>query len=74
VNIPLKIAIIASGKKQRQIAQLADLTEQKLSDFVNDAARPTSEQRARLAAILNRPESILFGNGTEVRVELRSVR
>lgn len=61
LNLPLRLAIIMSGKRQRRIARLARMHESALSLIINGHRIPTDAERARLAKTLGKPESELFG-------------
>jgi transcriptional regulator with XRE-family HTH domain len=68
LNIPLKTALIATGKKQKRIAKLLRMSEVELSKIVR-GHRPASEDtRRRLAEFLGRNESELFPGVEESRI------
>jgi transcriptional regulator with XRE-family HTH domain len=60
VRLILKIAIVASGNSQRQIARLAGIPENRFSDIVRGWAEPRPHERAAIAAALSKPEAELF--------------
>ena len=61
----LKLAIVASGKSQRQIAAKAEprLTENRLSEIVQGWVVPREEEKAALASVLNVSADTLFDTG-----------
>ncbi len=65
LNLPLKTAIVATGKKQRRIATLAHISESHLSFIVRGRRAPTAAQRERLAKVLSRTEQELFAKALE---------
>jgi transcriptional regulator with XRE-family HTH domain len=60
INIPLKIAIMESGKSQSDIAQTIGMYEPKLSRIVRGYAHPTEAEMRALAKVLRRPVQQLF--------------
>jgi hypothetical protein len=61
INLPLKVAILATGKKQRRVAKLARIAESRLSCIVHRASHPpTPVERRKLARVLGRNEAQLF--------------
>lgn len=60
LNVPLKLAIIASRKRQQRIAKLARIEPPQLSHIVNGRRPPTKKQRERLSKVLAKPETELF--------------
>ena len=60
LNLTLKMAMLASGKKQKRIAALARMTDCELSLIVRGHRRPTPKQRERLANVLGRASGDLF--------------
>jgi hypothetical protein len=52
VHLPLKFAIIRSGKSQRQISLDALIPETRLSDLVRGRGWPSSTEREALQAVL----------------------
>jgi hypothetical protein len=58
--MPLKLAIVASGRTQRDIARAAGIPEKRLSDIVVGLVEARPEERQTLAALLDAPESGLF--------------
>ncbi len=60
LNLPLRLAIILSGKRQKRIAKLTRICESDLSEIVNGRKQASPERRARLARVLGKPESELF--------------
>lgn len=61
-NTPLKLAIVASGKTQRDIAALAQLGEVRLSAIITGRIVPSAEEKRAIARALRRPQGDLFGN------------
>jgi len=59
-TISLKIAVIQSGKRGYEIERQLGLWPSKLSKFVTGIIEPTTEEKTRLAEILNRPIEELF--------------
>lgn len=72
LNLALKIAIIASGKKQGRIARDARLGETALSHIVRGRRDATSAEQERLSRVLGRPVSELFSVVESPAPELRS--
>jgi hypothetical protein len=60
MNVPLKLAIVASGVSQRKVAWDAGLSESRLSDIVRGWSAPRDWERASLAHVLGRDESSIF--------------
>ena len=60
MRLALKIAILASGKSQRQTAAAAGLSENRLSEIVRGWADPRDDERESLARILSQPAPALF--------------
>jgi hypothetical protein len=59
-NLPLKVAIAASGRKQKDVARRARIDQWRLSRIVQRDIAPRPEERARLAKVLGCPEADLF--------------
>jgi transcriptional regulator with XRE-family HTH domain len=70
VRIPLKVAIVAKGYSQRELARDADISEQRISEIVRGWTNPTPAERDRLATLLRQPASVLFDD--TAKVEIRS--
>jgi transcriptional regulator with XRE-family HTH domain len=62
-NRALKIAIAASGRKQKDVARQARIDQWRLSRIVHNDAAPTPEEQARLARVLRTPVDELFEAG-----------
>lgn len=62
-NLTLKLAIVASGRTQREIAERARIPEVRLSKLVTGREDATLAERARLARVLHRKRSDLFPVG-----------
>jgi transcriptional regulator with XRE-family HTH domain len=60
LNVALKVALIATGKKQKQIAKRVKISEPRLSTIVRGHDDPTEAERARLSEFLGKPISELF--------------
>ncbi|ADB50180.1 helix-turn-helix domain-containing protein [Conexibacter woesei] len=56
----LKLAIVASGRSQRDVAAAVGISEFKLSRIVNGRAQPDDATRAALARELASPRASLF--------------
>jgi len=59
-NLPLKIAIVESGRSQLEVAKLADMHASWLSLIVNGHREPSEAERKALARILKRKPAELF--------------
>lgn len=62
LNLPLKIALLETGKKQGRIARLLKISDTTLSRIVRGRREPTDEQRKALAEFLGRDASEIFPN------------
>lgn len=60
LNLALKLAIVATRKSQREVAQLAGIGEIHLSKIVCNRAIPTADERRDLARVLRKPQHELF--------------
>lgn len=61
MNEALKIAIVLSGKRQRDLALKTGLHESRLSYIVNEYGPPPSEyEKVRIAKALKKPVEDLF--------------
>ncbi|NIM96660.1 MAG: helix-turn-helix domain-containing protein [candidate division Zixibacteria bacterium] len=61
VRLPkLKFAIWAQGTNQRAVAKLARIPESHLSMAINGRLNLGPDEKARIAAVLGRPERDLF--------------
>ncbi len=60
VNLTLKLAIVATGKKQKRIAKLVGISETELSKIVHGLRRPSDEQQKKLSSFLGQPVASLF--------------
>lgn len=60
LNVPLKMAILKTGRKQYRIAADAGIAEAVLSRIVNGLHHPTDEQKRALAKALRLPVDDLF--------------
>jgi hypothetical protein len=57
----LKVAIVESGRSQREISRDSGIPENRLSTIVQGWQEPRPEERQVLAGTLGRPEGELFG-------------
>lgn len=60
LNVPLKLAILASGRRQHEIARRARIREVRLSTIVNGHIEPTDAEKRRIAKVLRLAQSDLF--------------
>lgn len=60
MNIPLKVAIVQSGRSQNEIAAAAHMSSWRLSKIINGHAKVTPAERRRLARVLRRRVSEVF--------------
>lgn len=60
-NVALKTAIFASGREQKRVAKLARIPAEKLSHVIHGRRELDARERKRLARVLDKPESELFG-------------
>jgi transcriptional regulator with XRE-family HTH domain len=60
VRLNLKIAILASGESQRQVAAKCGIPETRFSEIVRGWAEPRDRERDAIAAALNKPVDELF--------------
>lgn len=58
--MPLKIALLESGKSQEVIADLARIHPTRLSHIVRGRVTPTESEKLRLAGVLQRAVDSLF--------------
>jgi hypothetical protein len=66
MNLRLKMAIHASGRRQRAVAQAARIPETRLSEIVNQRGTPvTDPEKKSLARALERPIRELFSAADE---------
>lgn len=59
-NVALKMAIFADGRKQKEIAAAARVSEGDLSDEVNGRGELPPEAQQRIARVLKKPVEKLF--------------
>lgn len=62
---PLRLAIVQSGRTQRQIADQANLAETRLSQIVNGHWNPDDATRKAIADALHTTEAELWPAATE---------
>jgi hypothetical protein len=60
INLPLKVAITASGRKQKDVAKRARINQWRLSRIVTRDVDARPEEQARLARVLGRSIAELF--------------
>lgn len=60
MNVALKLAIVISGRTQRETAMAAGLGEIRLSQLVTGRKTATKAERQALAAVLGCPQRELF--------------
>jgi len=61
VRLRLKLAILAAGKTQRQIAaESLHISENRLSEIVRGWVTPDADEKAMLAQVLGQPIEVLF--------------
>ena len=65
LRIPLKLAILASGRSQRQVSLTAHIPEARLSDIVRRRVLPSEDERVALALALNCQAAELFPDFAE---------
>jgi len=56
MNLKLKQAIIASGKRQYEIAAAAGMSENRLTQIVTGRKRPAKDERRKLMKALKRKD------------------
>jgi transcriptional regulator with XRE-family HTH domain len=70
MRMHLKLAILAAGKTQRQVAaETKLLSENRLSEIVRGWVQPSDAEKKALAQSLNRPVSVLFGDSASSSAE-----
>ena len=70
MRMRLKLAIVATGKTQRQIAaETHCLTENRLSEIVCGWIEPREDEKAALASVLGQDVDLLFSTGPSAPVE-----
>ena len=60
MRVNLKIAILVSGRTQRQLAAVCEIPENRFSSIVNGWTDPRDAERGAIAAVLGRPIEELF--------------
>lgn len=60
MRLNLKIAIVTSGKSQRQIAAMCEIPENRFSELVRGWAEPRERERVAIATVLGKPAADLF--------------
>src|SRR5688572_13572126 len=71
MRVGLKLAILQSGKSQRQIAADIHSNENRLSELVRGWVQPRPSERDALARVLNRPADELFAQTPEDELHVR---
>lgn len=69
LNIPLKQALVATGKKQKRIAKLIRISESDLSKIVHGHRAASEGERKRLVRVTGKSEDELFGAPAPVAPE-----
>lgn len=72
LNIPLKQALVATGKKQKRIAKLVRISETELSKIVRGHREASEGERKRLMRVLGKSEEELFGVASPEAMEATS--
>ena len=62
MNLNLKVAILASGEAQWEIARRAAIAETKLSKVIRGRVELSEDERRRLSDVLGIPAADLFGS------------
>lgn len=73
MNVPLKVAIVASGLSQREIALRSGIGEVRLSAIVHERKTATPAERRLLARLLGWPVRGLFPGARRRRGLLKAV-
>jgi transcriptional regulator with XRE-family HTH domain len=60
MNIPLKMALIETGKRQGEVARALGVSESKMSLWVRGYRLPTEAEMRAIAKVLRRPVQQLF--------------
>lgn len=61
MNLVLKLAIVASGRTQREVAKRVGMDQWRLSRIIAEDITPRPEERTKIARILRLPVEELFG-------------
>jgi hypothetical protein len=64
VRLNLKVAIVTSGKTQRQLAADGNIPENRFSSIVNGWTTPRDDECQRIAELLGRSVEDLFDSST----------
>ena len=62
MRLNLKIAIVASGRSQRELSRACNVAENRLSSIVRGWIDPREHERRAIAAALDKPAEELFGD------------
>jgi transcriptional regulator with XRE-family HTH domain len=62
-RIRLKVAIIESGRTQREVAHEIGVTENRMCGLITGAATPRPHEEEALSRLLGRPADELFAEG-----------
>lgn len=65
MNLALKIAIVARGYKQKDVARRARIDQWRLSRIVQEDVTASPEEQARIARVLRQPVATLFAASTQ---------
>ncbi len=60
MRLPIKWALLETGRRQVEVARAAGLSEARMSKITNGWLEPRPEERERIAAALGRPADELF--------------
>jgi hypothetical protein len=61
-NLPLKLAIFASGRRQGDIAAAAGINASRLAQIARGRVTPSERERDSIATALCMPAAVLFSN------------
>jgi transcriptional regulator with XRE-family HTH domain len=67
MRIAFKLAILASGKSQRQLAVETGIPESRMSELVRGWKSPSEAETSLLTTALQRPAAVLFASSDEQR-------
>ena len=63
MRLNLKIAIVSSGRSQRDLSRACEIPENRLSSIVRGWMDPRDDERQAIADALGRPADELFASG-----------
>lgn len=61
MRLALKIAIVSSGRTQRQLASVIGMNENRFSDIVQDVTNPRDDEREAISTALGVSADEIFG-------------